>query len=183
MSVIAAFEFDDHVAAGKCARQAHRGHRCFGSGTYEPNHFYRRDGFHNHFAQFDFQWRRHPIARSLRRLVGHRCHHIRMCVAQNQRAPRTNVIEIFPAIDVVEFRSPRVIDHQRRAAHRAKRANRAVHSADQSFFTALEDLRRSRPRLVIHFLVYAFGSPARHYDSVRSLSPNYAFSQRAASFA
>ena len=155
MAVIAAFEFQDQVALGKSARDANRGHRRFGAGADEANALDRRHRAGDALAQFDFERRSHPIARAASRLIGNSGDNVRMRVAENQRAPGADVIDVLAPVHILQARAFRAIDHQRRAAHGAKCAHGAVHAADQNIFGALEELARALIETVL-------GSSARH---------------------
>ena len=50
-------------------------------------------------------------------------------VAQNQRPPRADVVDVLVAVGVPDARALAARNEQRRAAHAAKRAHRGVHAA------------------------------------------------------
>ncbi len=95
-------------------------------------------------GKFHFKFRGHAVARAASSLIGDGLHDFRMRVTQNQRAPGTDVVDIFISVGVPQARASRVIDDDRIAAHRAKCAHRAVHSADEHFGRALENILRVR---------------------------------------
>ena len=140
MAVVAAFEFQNQVALGESARDANGGHGRFGAGADEANALDGRHRAGDLLAQFDFERRSHAVAGAAPRLLGDRGDHVRVRVAQNQRAPGADVIDVLAPVHILEARALRAIDDQRRAAHGAKRAHGAVHAADQNFFGALEKL-------------------------------------------
>ena len=84
-------------------------------------------------GEFDFEFRGHAVTGAAARLVGDGLDDLRMRVTENQRAPGTNVIDVFVAIGVPQARACRVIDNDRIAADGAKGAHGAVYAADQHF--------------------------------------------------
>ena len=63
-----------------------------------------------------------------------------MRVAQHQRAPAHDVIDVFVAIDIAQHRTARAFDKKRFAAHFSERANRRIDAARQPCLRALEKL-------------------------------------------
>src|SRR3984957_20058003 len=141
MPVVTAFEFQQQVTLGEPARRAHRAHGGFGAGADKSDALDRGQRANDLLAELGFERRRHSIAGPLPGLVGNRRDDVRMRVAQDQSAPGANVVDVLAAIDIVEPRARGMVDDQRRSAYGAKRANRAVHPADESFFAAFKDLR------------------------------------------
>src|ERR1700674_445888 len=62
-----------------------------------------------------------------------------MDVAEDHRPPGTDVVDVLLAIGVPEIRTLRAFDEPRRAADRAKRAHRRVHTAGNGFLGAFEE--------------------------------------------
>ena len=58
-----------------------------------------------------------------------RCDDARMRVAEDQRAPREDVVDVAVAVDVDEVRALAALDEERRAADRAERAHRRADAA------------------------------------------------------
>src|SRR5262249_5800080 len=65
-------------------------------------------------------------------------HNARVCVAEDKRPPRTDVIEVLVAVHVVEIRPLAARHEERLTAHAAKRAGRAVHAAGNNAAGPLE---------------------------------------------
>jgi len=64
-------------------------------------------------------------------------------VAQNQSAPRADVIDVFVAVGVPEARTGGVVDDDRLAAHCAKCADGTVYAADKHVGGAAKDFLRT----------------------------------------
>ena len=73
-----------------------------------------------------------------------------MRVAENQSAPRANVVQVFATIDVKQARALGMVDDQRRAAHSAKSAYRAVDAADENLLGAFEQIGAGSIRIIRH---------------------------------
>ena len=152
VAVIAAVEFDDQVAARGGARQAHGAHGRLGARADKSHFFARRKRFSDARRKFDFEFGGHAVTRATARLLGDRLNDLRMRVTQNQRAPRANVIDVFVSVGVPQARAGGAIDDDGFAAHGAKCAHGAVHSADEHVSRAAEYFVGVRP---LHF--YRFG--------------------------
>src|SRR5713101_7776239 len=142
MTVIAAFKFDDEVTAGCGARQTHRAHRCFGTGTDEPYLFTRRKSRPDSRGEFDFELGGHAVTGAPARLCGDGFDDLWMRVAQDQRSPGTYIVDIFIPIGVPKARARRAIGDNGIAADGAKRAHRAVYSTDEDLRRAAKDFLR-----------------------------------------
>ena len=64
-------------------------------------------------------------------------------VAQDDRAPRANVVEQLVAVSVIEVLPAAAFDDQRLSADGTERSHGAVHPTDENFFCALEDFPRT----------------------------------------
>ena len=84
-------------------------------------------------------------ARGVPRLFGNGLDNLRVRMAQNQRSPRTNVIDVLVPIGVPQARAGCSINHDWFAAHGAKRAHRTVHAANEHVSRASEYLLGARP--------------------------------------
>jgi hypothetical protein len=71
-----------------------------------------------------------------------------MRMAQNQRAPRAHVIDVFVSIGVPKASAGSAINDDRFAAHGAKRAHGAVHAANEHIKRATEYFLGAR---ALHF--------------------------------
>ena len=106
VAVIAAVELDDHVAAGEAAREAQRAHRRLGARLDQAHHLDRRHGVAIALGELDL------AARSARRsscraraasLTASTTSRVR--VAEDQRAPRADVVDVLVAVDVPDVRA------------------------------------------------------------------------------
>ncbi len=151
VAVVAAFEFYDEVAAGGGAREPHGAHGGFGARTDETNLFAGRNGLADARGKLHFELGGHAVARAAARLLGDGFDDARMRVAQDQRAPRTDVIDVFVSVRVPQPRAGGAIDDDGIAAHSAKGAHRAIHAADQHIGRAAKDFLRARPLHLFQF--------------------------------
>ncbi len=138
MAVVAAFELDDAVAAGGTTRQADRRQRGLGAGVDHAHHLARwhqaGDGFgHGHFGRA----RRTEGQAVVDRLL-HRLAHGRVVVADDHRAPGTDVVDVAVAVDVVQVGAIGAFDEERLAADRLERAHRRIDAARQQLLGAGE---------------------------------------------
>ena len=146
--MIATLEFDDQVAARGGARQAHGAHGRLGARTDKTHFFARRKSLSDARRKFDFEFGWHAVTRPTARLLGNGLNDFRMRVAQNQRSPRADVIDVFVSVGVPQARTGCAIDDDGLAAHGAKRAHGTVHSANEHVGCAAEYFLRVRP---LHF--------------------------------
>ena len=126
VAVIAAFELDDEVAAGEAAGQADRGHGGFGAGVDQAHHFDGRDGIADGCGELDFGFggRAETGADVERSVDGGE--DLGMAVAEQQRAPGADVVDVLVAVDVEEVRAFAAGDEHggcRRRCERRERAN------------------------------------------------------------
>ena len=91
-----------------------------------------------------------PISSTSRKRVDHR----RKTVAQDQRPPGTDVVDVFVAIDIEDVRSFAARDERRRAADAAKGADGGIDAAGNQLLGAGEQFFRSR---VVHGAAQALG--------------------------
>ena len=95
MAVIAAGELDDHVAAGEAARQADGAHRRLGAGADHAHHFDRTASASmiSSASCVSRSVGAPKLAAARHRLVDG-LHDARMSMAQDERPPRADVIEV-----------------------------------------------------------------------------------------
>ena len=145
VAVIAALELYDQVAPGGRARQAHGAHGRLGSRADEAHALARRQAAANHRREFDLELGGHSVAGAARGLLRQRGDDFGMRVAQDQRAPGADVIEVGVAVGVPKTAARGAIDHDRRSADGAESAHRAIDAAHENFAGAVEDLLRTGP--------------------------------------
>ena len=137
-AVIAALELDDPGAAGVAARQPQRRHRRLGSGADEAHPLHMRVPAADALCQLGL----HHVGGAERQTVGRRLphpfQHQRMAVADDHRAPGTEIVDIALAGHVEHVGALRAADEARRAADRAERADGGVDAAHQYLAGAFE---------------------------------------------
>ncbi len=124
VAVIAAFELDGKVAARESARHAQRAHGGFGPGIDQAHHLDGRHALVNQLGQLHLALGGRAEAGSDRENLAQRVHDRRKAVAQDQRSPGQDVVDVLVAVDVVDVRSLAACDERRRPAHAAKCAHR-----------------------------------------------------------
>ena len=129
VAVVAAGEFHDPIATCKTTSHADRAHRGFGPRADHPHLFNRGDRLDDHLGEFRLGFGRRTEARPLgqSRLDGG--DNVGMSVAEDQGAPRADVIDQAIAVDVDEIRSLAPLDEEGFAANGAEGAGGAVHPA------------------------------------------------------
>ena len=128
MTVVAAFKFDDLVAAGKATCQADRAHGGLGTGVHHTHHVHSRDQFGDQFRHFHFHLGWRAEAQAALGGFNHRIADSRMVVTQHHRTPGADIIDIGFAIDIIQIRAVSTFDKQRRTAYAGKGANRRIHA-------------------------------------------------------
>jgi hypothetical protein len=120
MAVIAAFELDQQIAPGEAARQADRAHRRFGPGAHQADHFERGQQGAQELGHLDLALGRRAEGEPVRGGLLDGGDHLRLGMAQDQRSPRTDVIEIGPAIGIGDAGTRPGGEKARRPADRPK---------------------------------------------------------------
>ncbi|MNZ81428.1 hypothetical protein D3C78_1000940 [compost metagenome] len=133
VTVVAAFELDDAVAAGEATGQANGAHGRFGAGADHAHHFHRRHEGADQVGHLRFHLGRRAVGQAVLQLLAHRVQHIRMAVAEDHRAPGADVIHIALVVFVGDVGAFGVLEEQRRAADALERANRRVHATGNVF--------------------------------------------------
>ena len=105
VAVIAAFEFDGEIAAGESARHAQSAHGGFGAGVDQAHHFHGRNDLRDQLGQFDFVPGGRAEAGAGFENLAQRVDHRRRAMAQEQRPPGADVIDIGIAVDVEDARA------------------------------------------------------------------------------
>ena len=129
VAVVAAFKFDDLVAAGKPARQTDRAHGRFGARVHHAHHVHRRHQFGHQRRHFDFHLGWRAEAQTALGRFNHRVADSRVVMPQHHRTPGTDIIDIGFAIDIKQVRAVSAFNKQRRSTYAGKGANRRVHAA------------------------------------------------------
>jgi hypothetical protein len=133
VAVVAAFELDDAVATGETTGQANGAHGRFGAGADHAYHFHRRYERAHQISHLGFHLGRRAVGQAVFKLLAHRVQDVRVAVAEDHRAPRTDVIDITLVVFVGDVGAFSVLEEQRRAANALERANRRVHTTGNVF--------------------------------------------------
>ena len=128
MAVIVAGKLDDQLAAGRPAGQPHGAHGRLGAGADHPHLFDARHRVDDLLGQTAFRLGRRAVAGAPREGLVDRRHHPRMPVAEDHRAPRTDVVEVAAAVDVGQVLAKAALEKDWLAAHCAKGAGGRVHA-------------------------------------------------------
>src|SRR5204863_8964068 len=118
VSVITTVEFDDLVAAGRCPRQAHSGHRRLSARIDEAHHLDRWEGFTHQLGELDLAGRWGTEAGSFNSRPRHRLDGAWMGVAEDQGTPGCDEVEVLIAVLVPDARSGAAANEGRLAADR-----------------------------------------------------------------
>ncbi len=129
MAVIAAVELHDDVATRGAAGQPDGAHRGLGPRADQPQHLHRGKGGVDGLGQLDLHGRGRAVARPPAGRLGHRLHDHRRRVAQDERPPRADEVDVAPAVHVVQPRALGARHEERLTSHPPERAHRAVHPA------------------------------------------------------
>src|ERR1019366_5416246 len=135
---IAAFELHRKVAAREPARRPYGRHGGFGAGVDQPHHFHARYGIADGFGQIDFPLRRRAEAGARFERLAHGFYDRRVAVPEQQRSPRTHVVDVLVAIDVEDVRSLAASDEGRSAALASEGAHGRVDPSRNYFLCSLK---------------------------------------------
>src|SRR5690349_20894396 len=182
MAVIAAFEFDDEVAIREPARHADGGHGRFGARVHQTYHFDGRDSLADGFRQLDFALGGRAEAGAGCERFARCLHDGRMRVAQQQRSPGADVIDILVAVRIEDVRALAARDEQRRSADAAESSHRRIDAARdvllgpaEKFFGSLARHARTRQgtrRWRLAFIAISSRLPFR-FSISRCFKPRY----------
>ena len=131
MAMIAAGHLDDRLPAGEGSGQSDGTHHRLGPAADQPDLLDGSEGRDDSLTQFRLGHRGRPERGALVDGLVDRFDHSRMGMAQDHRAPRTDVIDVFVAIDVENVRSARVVDEHRIEIDAAECPDRRVDTARQ----------------------------------------------------
>ena len=129
VAVVTAVELEDDVAAGCAASHPDRGHRRFGPRADEPYHLHRRIRLGDRLGDLHLAAGRRTVAHAPTCGVDHRLDDRRGGVAEDQRAPRAEEVEIVVTVDVPDARPGSAIDEEGAPADAAEGPHRAVDAA------------------------------------------------------
>src|SRR5687768_10298383 len=127
MPMIAPIELEDAIPAGESARKTDRTQGRLGAARYEAQHLEVWHSFENELTKTQLQLGRHSerravLQRSLDSVYDHR-----MRVAEHERSPREDVVDVFPAVHIADSRSLSARRDDRLSAHTSKRPDGRAH--------------------------------------------------------
>src|SRR5919202_5830022 len=105
MAVVAAGELEDAVAAREAAREPDRAHRRFRARGDEADELDRRERIGELLRELDLPLGRRAERRAVARGADDGLHGLRIGVAEDQRPPRHDPVEVAPALLVLDVRA------------------------------------------------------------------------------
>ena len=141
--MITAFELDGDVASGEAAGHAQGAHGGFRPGVYQTYELHGGHQFPYRLSQFDLQFRRSPEAGAAGQGFVDRREDFRVAVAQQQRPPRADVVDVFVIVFVEKTGALPPLDEARPTADATPRPDRGVDSPGDGKFGSLKQLSAS----------------------------------------
>ena len=165
MAVVAAGELEHAVARRECAGKPHCAHRRLGAGRHEPHLLDRRHGGDDLGRELDLGLGRRTERRAELGGGANGVDRGRVGVAEEQRPPRHDPVDVAVAVDVLEVGALAAPDEERLVdADAAHRADRRVHPAgDQVEGAAVQLTARPQSQVASSFVQYETtkSAPAR----------------------
>ena len=162
MAVVAAGELDDDIPPGVAARDADGAHGRLGAGRHHADHLDGRDAGDDALGQLALALGRRAETRPpADGLLGGR-DDARVGVAEDERPPGVDVVEVAVAIEVEQVRPLAACDEQRLAADRPEGAGGAVDPSGDEAGRSLE--RRSTADADWHWIDSRGGPGDTDYD-------------------
>ena len=124
VAVVAAFEFDDGVAAGEAPGQTDRAHRRLGAGAAHAGQRHRRHQIADAPGECGLRYRRRAVGQALERCLLDGVNDLGVCMTQNHRSPGTDVVDIALAVLTPHIGATGLADEYRIPADRAEGAHR-----------------------------------------------------------
>ena len=138
VTVIAALELHDDVPAGVAARQTDRGHRRLGPGTHEPHHLDGRQQARQQFGHLEFALGRRAERKAVCGGFLDGPDDVRMRVPGDHRPPRSDVVDVRPAVGIPEPRTATALEESGSAADGTEGPDRRVHAPGNDSLGACE---------------------------------------------
>ena len=117
VAVVAAFELDDGITAGVATGQADGAHGGFGARADHAHHFHGRYQRADQVGHVGFHGGRCAIGQAVLQLLAYRLQHVRVAVAEDHRAPGTDIVDVALVVFVNDVGAFGMLEEQRRAAH------------------------------------------------------------------
>jgi len=140
--VVAPVELDHLLAARVRAHQPEHAHARLGAGVGEADHLDGGDRVDDHLGELVLERARRAERRALVKRVLQRVEHALVCVADDSRAPRADVVDVLVAVDVVGLASLDAVEDDRVAADRLECAHRRRHAAGHDPARLIHELVR-----------------------------------------
>ena len=137
VAVVAAVELHDDLAPGSGARQPDGRHRRLGAGADEAHLLDGGKRLGHQRGQIGFGRSGRAEARAVARGLDDGLDDLRIGVAQNQRAPGADVVDVAIAVGVPDVRALAADEERRVAADRTEGADRRIHSAGNELLSSL----------------------------------------------
>ena len=134
MPVITADKFYNLVTPRIAACQTKGAHRRFRSGVHHADDFDGRIYALDQFCKFSFEKCRCTVACAPRYRFLKRLDNLRMCMTDDHRSPRSNIVNVFISVNIIDLRPLSTRNKGRVSAHIGKGTNGAVHSARHMLF-------------------------------------------------
>ena len=129
VAVVGAGELDQPLAAGRRAGEADRAHRRLGPGVDHPDHLDRGEAVGDLGGELDLALGGGAVGGAARGGGGDRLDDARVGVAEDQRAPGADPVDVGVAVGVEDAVALGAVDEDRVAADRAHRPDRRVDAA------------------------------------------------------
>src|SRR5680860_345969 len=129
MTVVAAGELQELVALRCTAREAYRAHPSLGPRRYESHSLDIGDHLNDRPGHFDFQLARGPEGRSAPGGICDRSHDLGVGVAEQQRAPALDEVDVLVSIDIGNRCTGCPLDEERMRTDRVEGPNGRRHSS------------------------------------------------------
>src|SRR5450759_2984858 len=163
MAVVAPVELDDRVTRGHSARQTNRAHRRLGPTRDEAQHLDVRHARDNQPRELQLELRGDTEARPVLHHPLERIENRGRSVAENERTPREDVVDVFVAVDIPDPRASAFGDEERLAANPAKCTNGRAHATGKELRRSPQQVVRPRRCSWSHWSA----SPERPFTSLR----------------
>ncbi|CFO07559.1 Uncharacterised protein [Bordetella pertussis] len=139
VAVVAALELDDLVAAGGAARQADGRHGGFGARADQAHLLQRRQAGDQHFGQLHLGFGGRAERQAVDGRFLHGAHDFGMGMAQDGRAPGTDIVDVLLALGVPDVGALRALDEARGPAYGAEGAHGRIDAAGNAAAGAIEE--------------------------------------------
>ena len=131
VSVIAALELDNLVPTGGAPGQPDGGHHSLGTGVDHAHHFNARHQLHHELGNLHLPGSRCAERQSVPDSFLHRLPDHGVVMAQNHGAPGADVVQIIPAVHIIDVAALGSLDKAGRQPHGTVGPDGGIHAAGQ----------------------------------------------------